>query len=191
MSYSSIWVINNKTNGKEYYTYDNSFLFSPAIWNIIVEKYLNIKNGATDIVLNRNNIFNKTNKIMNESKNIVDRIAWEVSNQEMFFVKDKNIISSAIKDFLYKNKKYSEDFNNSVFERFNIISEDILSLSSKRYPYFIFKNTSCDDSVENIFGNKRKPIRLDSYNKKVIEIVKIQNQEIIDFISNLNLFSKI
>ena len=84
---------------------------------------------------------------MNNSDNATDRICWELSNQQIFFAKDKQVISQAIKDFLAINNKYyisTEDGKSyllleHIIERFNFIAEDILEIDEETYVCFVFK----------------------------------------------------
>ena len=36
-----------------------------------------------------------------------------------------------------------------IIERFTSIANDILSINKDEFPYFVFKNTSADNNVEN------------------------------------------
>lgn len=190
MSYGSLWAVDKETYGEERFEYENSWLFAPVIWDILVKKYLGRDHGATEIMLGRNNTSRVINKMINTSDSTTDRVLWELSQQQMFFAKDKEVVFGAIGDFLKKNKAFFNSINPKISERFRKIAGDIMSVPSDEYPYFILKNTSCDDSIENLFGNQEKPVKLNSFKEHVIETVKIDEGKIVDFISNRELFRK-
>lgn len=190
MSYSSLWVVDKETYGEERFVYKNSWLFTPVVCDILVKKYLGRDHSATEIMLGKNNAYQKTNQAINESENTADRILWEMSMQQMFFVKDKETIFRAIGDFLTENRAFFRGVNPAIPKRLHKISVDIMSIPADEYLYFILKNTSCDDSIENLFGSRDEPIKLNSYDKHVVEAVKIDEGKIVDFISNRELFGK-
>ena len=78
-----------------------------------------------------------------------------------------------------------------IVERFNEIANSILELDESKYPFFAFKNTSCDDEVERWF--ERYDDKQDEYlecsmkdniDNFYAEFVIIENGEIVKFISN-------
>lgn len=202
MSYSSLYGINKKYMGEELYEYKNSWFFSPVIWGILADKYLPRQNGLIQNVIgfNGNEVWSKINNIMNNSNNTPDRICWEMSNQQIFFTKDKKCIVDNIHNFIKNNNKYdkNEEDNISILERehilerFNMIANDILSLNENEYPYFVFKNTSCDDNVEYWFRKYNEETdeyvdkSLKDWNKPIVEFVVIEDDKIVKFINNLN-----
>lgn len=201
MSCSGLWGINKDYAGEELREYKNSWLFSPIIWEVLSDKVLPrdlLGNIQSVTGLHGNKIWEKINYKMNNSSETADRICWEISNQNIFFTKDKEVIARNIRMFVDENKKYckSVDGNISVLERehiverFNEIADDILNLDENEYPYFVFKNTSVDDGVENYFsvfdkemqGYVTKP--LSEQKEFVAEFVKIENGNIVNFIRN-------
>lgn len=144
------------------------------------------------------NVWKQINTKMNNSENMSDRICWELSNQLVFFTKDKDLIVNAIHDFLENNSNYdiSEEDGVSalkiehIIERFNEIADTIKNLDKEEYPYFVFKNTSVDDGVERWF--KKWNEKTDEYENSslrdsreyVTEFVIIENGLIKEYIPN-------
>lgn len=202
MSYSSLYGIKKDYVGEELYKYANSWLFSPIVWNILSDKYLPRQYGFIQSVigLNGNEVWSRINNIMNDSDNTSDRICWEMSNQQIFFTKDKACIVNNIRNFIEQNRKYnkSEEDNIStlerehIIERFNEIINDILSLDENEHPYFVFKNTSVDDEVLRWFDSYNEEDdeyvgkSLKDNNEFVAEFVVIEDGKIINFINNLD-----
>lgn len=204
MSQSSIYGIKKDYTGEILYEYKNSWLFSPIIWGVLPDKYIPLeiqtpygyKKGI--IGSDGNEIWSKTNEKINHCENTPDRICWEMSNQQIFFTKDKKCISENIKKFVKQNKEYDKSTEDNlssldrehIIKRFNEISDDILSIDENVYPYFVFKNTSVDDEVERWFDDYDN----DEYGTKSIkdwdeflaEFVVISNDKITKFISNLD-----
>jgi hypothetical protein len=201
MSCSSLYGIKKDYTGEELYEYKNSWLFSPIVWNVLSDKYLPRQYGMVQSVigLNGNEVWSKINNIMNNSDNTSDRICWEMSNQQIFFTKDKECIINNIHKFIEQNKEYykSEEDNISalerehIIERFNEIANDILSLDENEYPYFVFKNTSVDDAVERWFytydeNEEYIDKSLKDWEEYIAEFVVITDDRIANFVSNLD-----
>ena len=62
-------------------------------------------------------------------------------------MKDKNFVADCIDEFI-NNALLIDDYD---VERFNTIANDIRTLDTLKYKFFVFKNTSVDDEVENWF----------------------------------------
>ena len=201
MSCSSLYGIKKDYTGEELYEYKNSWLFSPIVWNVLSDKYLPRQCGMVQSVigLNGNEVWSKINNVMNNSDNTSDRICWEMSNQQIFFTKDKECIINNVHKFIEQNKEYykSEEDNISalerehIIERFNEIANDILSLDENEYPYFVFKNTSVDDAVERWFYTYDKNEEyidksLKDWEEYIAEFVVITDDRIANFVSNLD-----
>ena len=143
-------------------------------------------------------IWEKINNIMNNSDNTSDRICWEMTNQQIFFTKDKECIANNILKFVEQNQEYDKDEVNisplereQIVERFNEIANDILSLDENEYPYFVFKNTSVDGGVESWFydydeNDEYSEKSLKDWDEFIAEFVVIENCKIVSFISNLD-----
>ena len=77
-----------------------------------------------------------------------------------------------------------------IIERFNEISDSIMSIAESQYPYFVFKNSSCDDEVERWFAkydseiDEHVPSSLKDFPELVTEFVVIENENIKEFIGN-------
>ena len=200
MSSSSLYGITKDYKGKEIIEYKNSWYFSPVIWNVLSDKLLPREHGYIQSVIGfgGQKAWKNINNILNNSDFLADRVLWELSNQEIFKTKDKNIIADCIRDFLKVNSKYdkSDEDNISVLkrdhiiERWNEIATDIENLNEEEFPFFVFKNTSCDDSVEFWFikynkeSDKYEERGLNECQDLVTEFVIIENDSIVDYIPN-------
>lgn len=200
MSRSSLYGITKDYKGKEIIEYKNSWYFSPVVWNVLSDKLLPRKYGYIQNVIGfgGQEVWKNINNILNNSDYLADRVLWELSNEAIFKTKDKNIIADCIRDFLKVNNKYdkSDEDNVSVLkrdhiiERWNEIAMDIENLNEEEFPFFVFKNTSCDDSVEYWFIKYNK--ESDEYEERglnecqdlVTEFVIIENDSIVDYIPN-------
>ena len=54
------------------------------------------------------------NNIMNNSSNTPDRICWEMTNQQIFFTKDKDCIVRNIHKFIEQNKEYYKNGEDNI-----------------------------------------------------------------------------
>lgn len=203
MSYSSLYGIKPDYTGKIVYEYKNSWWFSPIVWRVLSDKTLprNSMGYVQSIIgLHGQEVWKKINTKMNNSENTQDRICWEMSNQQIFFTKDKECIADSIRKFVEQNKNYdkSDEDNLSplerehIIERFNEIADDIIYLNENEYPYFVFKNTSVDDDVEFWFrsfdeeSDEYMDKSIKDWDRFLAEFVIIENNEVKGFISNKN-----
>lgn len=144
-------------------------------------------------------VHKRTNHEVNICKNTADRICWELANQQIFFTKDRQLVSDSIRKFVKQNTDYDKSSEDGlsplerehIIERFNEIADSILELDESEYPFFVFKNTSCDDGVERWF--ERYDDKQDEYlecsmkdniDNFYAEFVIIENGEIVKFISS-------
>lgn len=201
MSCSSLYVIDKNYYGSNIADFKNSWLFSPIIWNVLSEKYLPTKYGLVQSVigLDGNEVWIKINRTMNNSGNTCERICWELTNQCIFFSKDKKCIAQNIFDFINTHKGYSKSKEDGIsalerehiIERFTEIANSIMDIDETEYPYFVLKNSSCDDEVERWF--KKYDDEADEYQSRslkdfpefVTEFVVIENNKIKEFIVNV------
>ena len=203
MSYSSLYGIKPDYTGEIVNEYKNSWWFSPIVWNVLSDKTLprDFMGYVQSIIgLHGQEVWKKINTKMNNSENTPDRICWEMSNQQIFFTKDKECIATNIRQFVEQNKAYdkSDEDNLSplerehIIERFNEIADDIVVLDENEYPYFVFKNTSVDDGVEFWFSSYDEESdeytdkSINDWDKLLAEFVVIENDQIVKFISNLD-----
>ena len=207
MSSSSIFVIDQDFNGFETIEYKNSWWFSPIIWDVLLEKYMHDEiqtpygHKKSLIGLGGDQLLRQLNEVVNSCNNIADRICWELSMQQIFFSKDKNIVAQGIKDFLINNKKF--DLNDEgvsplerehIVERFKQIADDILAIDETKHPNFVFKNTSVDDGVEYWFYGYDEDIddsrgkSLNEWDKVIVEFVKIDGGNL-SFVDNVEYFA--
>lgn len=200
MSYSSLYVINKNYYGSNITDFRNSWLFSPIIWDVLSEKYLPTKYGFVQSVIGPdcNEVWIKINRIMNNSDNICERICWELTNQCIFFSKDKKCIAQNILEFANTHKGYGKSEEDGVsvlerehiIERFTEIADSIMSIDETEYPYFVLKNSSCDDEVERWFIKYDNELdeyqyrSLKDFPELVTDFVVIENNKIKEFIMN-------
>lgn len=206
MSCSSLYGIKKDYTGKELYEYRNSWLFSPIVMGILPDKYIPYEIQTpysfkkSIIGMGGQEIWKSTNNKINNCDNTPDRICWEMSNQQIFFTKDKECIADSIRKFVEQNKEYDKSNEDNlsplerehIIERFNEIADDILGLDENEYPYFVFKNTSVDDNVEFWFrafdeeADEYTDKSIKDWDKFLAEFVVIEDGKIVKFISNLD-----
>lgn len=204
MSCSSLWGIKRNYVGEELTEYRNSWLFTPIIMGILPDKYIPEEIATpygykkSIIGMGGDDIWRKTNDKINRCENTSDRICWEMSNQQIFFTKDKKCIADNIRKFVEQNKEYGRTDEGNyplkqehIIERFNQIATDIEELDETEYPYFVLKNTSCDDGVEYWFSGdyneeteEYEEKSLKDWDKFLAEFVVIEDGKIARFISN-------
>ena len=200
MSRSSLYGITKDYKGKEIIEYKNSWYFSPVVWSVLSDKLLPRKHGYIQSIIGfgGQEVWENINNILNNSNYLADRVLWELSNEAIFKTKDKNIIADCIRDFLKVNSKYDKSNEDNVpvlkrdhiIERWNEITMDIENLNEEEFPFFVFKNTSCDDSVEYWFikynkeSDEYEERGLDECQDLVTEFVIIENDSIVDYIPN-------
>ncbi len=202
MSSSSLWGIGKNFVGEELAEYKNSWLFSPIVWDVLSEKYcpLDVMTAygfKKHIYGGDRNLWRKVNNELNESLITSDRVCWELSNQQVFFTRDKQLVADSIRAFAEQNKKLVKEDDGSylleaehILERFNEIAATIEELDENKYPYFVFKNTSVDDAVEYWFSgydeekDEYTDKSLRDWDKNITEFVVINDGMIIDFIGN-------
>lgn len=200
---SSLYGIKPDYTGEIVNEYKNSWWFSPIVWSVLSDKTLPrdfMRYVQPIIGLHGQEVWKKINTKMNNSENTPDRICWEMSNQQIFFTKDKECIATNIHQFVKQNKSYdkSDEDNLSplerehIIERFNEIADDIVGLDENEYPYFVFKNTSVDDGVEFWFSSYDEESdeytdkSIKDWDKLLAEFVVIEDGKIAKFISNLD-----
>ena len=193
MSSSYLIGINKKYKGEYIQEYSNSWLFTPAIWNVLESKYLEPNEwGQIPHIISffsKRNVWAEVNTLMNNSENTDERICWELTNQNLFYTKDKKIIADSIKKFVKTHKEYGENDRetgkktcmlkaNHIVKRFNQIAKDIQNIDEKKYQYFIFKNTDVDGSIECWFEDDKT---LKDIEEKKVEFVNIEDSKIVGF----------
>ena len=143
MSHSTLYGITENLYGETVSDYRNSWTFSPAIWGFLEQKY----HTHSMIGFHGHEGCKEINTIMNKGENLVEQICWELSNQQVFCVKDKDFVADCIDKFI----DVARLINDYDVERFNTVANDIRGLDTSKYKFFVFKNTSVDDTVENWF----------------------------------------
>ncbi|WP_252225166.1 MULTISPECIES: hypothetical protein [unclassified Clostridium] len=201
MSSSSLWTMNKKLIGNKEVEFKNSWLFTPIALDVLFHKYMPWKkvnsfgdktNYIAETMFNKE-IDKELNNLINDSEIIEDRVIWEMCNQQVFFSKDKEFINECINKFLETNKEFMEDCQEHIINRFKEIAESISNIHINENPYFVFKNSSCDDNVEYWFqhydeeNDEYSESSLLDLKKYVTEFVVIENNKITEFIANLNL----
>lgn len=200
MSSSSLWGVNRKFNGEEIIEFGNSWWFTPVACNILFKKYLPEKaSNKPDYItatMFDNSIFKDLNNQINNCEVQEDRIVWEMTNQQMFFVKDKEFIANCIDRFLTVNLEFARDLGENIANRFLEIGSEIRKLEQSEYSFFIFKNTSCDDGVEYWFRKYNEDEEeyeespLSELDELVTELIIIEDDKISGFIANTKLKDK-
>lgn len=207
MSYSSIYIIDQDTHLSNTIEYSNSWLFAPVVWEIILNSYiqdeLRTSYGIAKSLFTSGDgdrLFRMANKAVNNSSIMSDRVAWEVSNQQIILVKDKEFIADSLLKFVDDHKNdvmlYNKENNleyDHIANRFKKIAEDIRNIDSDK-KYFIFKNTSVDDSIEYFFTQHDEelddfvPLTLEEASKEYeMELVIFSDDySKMDFISSNN-----
>lgn len=200
MSSSSLWTMNKKLIGNEEVEFKNSWLFTPIALNVLFHKYMPWKrvnsigdktNYLTETMFNKE-IDKELNSLINGSEIIEDRVIWEMCNQQIFFSKDKDLISVCISKFLETNKEFMEDCKEHITDRFKEIAGAVSKININENPYFVFKNSSCDNTVEYWFehydeeNDEYLKSSLLDLKKFVTEFVVIENNKITEFIANIN-----
>ncbi|MBU2704129.1 hypothetical protein Ga0466249_005283 [Sporomusaceae bacterium BoRhaA] len=199
MSRSSLWVMDKNFNGEELKEFSNSWWFAPVAWDILLNKYIpskpwEEKKHYVTAAMFDDKLFNKLNEKINESDTQEDRILWEAGNQQVFFTKDKEFVAECITRFLTTNSELATDLGGHIYTRFAEVAAEIRQLDEKQYPYFILKNTSCDDNVEFWFDKYNdeteecEPCTLKDWDKFLTEFVVIESDKIVNFISNVDYF---
>lgn len=208
MSCSSLWVMDKNYVGEELKEYGNSWLFSPISWDVLLDKYLRNEvqtpygyKRSLICSMDGGQLHRDLNQKINNCNTMYDRIVWEMSNQQVFFSKDKKIIADGIRNFLEVNKKYDKtDDGNYPLEQEHIngrwleIANDIENIASD-YEYFVFKNTSVDDGVEFWFQkyneetDEYEQSSLKEIDKIVTEFVTISGNEM-SFKTNIDYFNQ-
>lgn len=200
MSSSSLWTINKKLIGNKEVEYRNSWLFTPMALDVLFHKYMpwrrvnrfGDKSSYLTEVMFDGEINRELNRLLNNSEVVEDRIVWELCNQQVFFSRDKELISESINKFLEINNEFMKDCAEHIIERFKEVSESINNINDKENPYFVFKNSSCDDNIVYWFHTYDE--EKDEYNDRslldiedhVTEFVVIKDRKIEQFISNIN-----
>ena len=159
--------------------------------------------GFKKSVISDPSLFRPLNDKINNCKCTPDRICWEMSNQQVFFTKDKEVITKSILEFISLNSKYDKNSEDTyplqakhIINRFKEIASEIFKLDANEYPYFIFKNTSVDDNVECWFSKYDESqdeyiqTPLSDIDKHVTEFVFIEDGAIKAFKSNVEYFNK-
>ena len=200
MSYSSLYVMDNNFNGFKAREFTNSWLFTPVVMDVLGDKYVSEslmtpfgKFGLMSAAMSNRNLFNELNEKVNECDVFEDRICWEMSNQQVFASKDKQVIANAISDFVVINQKHMKEYGEHILERFQDLANEIMQINEAKYPYFAHKNTSCDDNVENWFLIYNEEIddceecSLRDAKESKTEFVIIEGKEL-SFVSNLEFF---
>lgn len=202
MSYSILWGMDKDYKGCEGKEFENSWLFTPIVLEVLADKYIRgmiqTPFGYKKSLISNPSLFRPLNEMINNCNCTPDRICWEMSNQQIFFTKDKDIISKGILEFIELNSKYNETSDGTypmqaehIINRFKEIATEISELDENEWPYFIFKNTSCDDGVERWFSKYDKEsgdyiaTTLKEIDKHVTEFVFIEDGKIKKFVSNL------
>lgn len=197
MTKSSLWAIDQTYKGKQIAEFDDSFIFSPIVWEVLFQTHLpekTTRNGQPVVYMYARSIDSSipsqlTNKINNHT-NINDRIMWSLSLEQIYKTKYKQVIADSIRSFLYEHKDITGDYHPYIQERFDEVAKQIESLDESVHPHFVFKNTSIDDSVEYWFEGENGTLKdVDHHVASVISITSAENNEM-QFIDNVSYFNE-
>lgn len=197
MTKSSLWSIDQAYKGKQIAEFNDSFIFSPIVWEVLFQTYLPEKttmNGQPAVYMYARSVDRSipsqlTNKINNHGS-ISDRIMWSLSLEQIYKTKDKQIIADSIRSFLSDHRNITSDYHPYIQERFEEIAKNIESLNESSQPYFVFKNTSVDNSVEYWFEGENGTLKdIDHIVASIISIESVKENEMF-FIDNISFFNK-
>lgn len=201
MSSSSLWVMDKDYFGYEDTEFSNSWLFTPIAWDVLLWKYAPYirsfdgkKPHFISETMFHDSISNDMNEKINNSDEQADRVLWELGNQQVFFAKDKQFIADQIRRFLTIHSDCEELRQEHIAKRFNEVADAISAIDEQKFPFFIFKNSSCDDNVEYWFSHYNE--KTDEYEesplskvkKYVTEFVFIEGGKIVKFTGNPDYF---
>ena len=161
MSYTELWGIKKDWYGEEIKSYQNSYMFVPAICDKLLCEYISESERRKVIDFDSEAIdsylffcfigignWEKLNHKINDSDCFTNRIMWDLCNSGIFSAKDKEKVADCIIKFF---KKYFSDKEYTITaKRLEEVAEDIRNLD-KKYKYFCIHGTSCDDNVERWF----------------------------------------
>lgn len=208
MSYSSLMLLTPDTALGSIEAYQNSWLFAPVSWDIQLNSYIpdEIKTdyGIAKSLIggpNAEELFRLTNKAINNSLCTSDRIVWELSHQQIFFTKDKELVANSILEYYenHKNDTLLYDKENPLQEdhiknRWEEIAQDIMHIDTDKFKYFVLKCTSVDDGVERWFKyydeEQDEPFKstlkdyLTRKDSDIVELVNIEDGKITGFTSS-------
>jgi hypothetical protein len=203
MSSSSLWVMDKEYFGCEDSEFGNSWLFTPVAFDVLLWRYLPyvraFDGGKTHFIseiMLHDTISGDINEKINRSDEQADRVLWELGNQQVFFSKDKQFVADQIRRFLEIHSDCEELRQEHIAKRFNEIADAIAAIDEQKFPFFIFKNSSCDDGVEYWFSHYNEEtdefedspfLKIEKY---VAEFVYIENGKIVKFVGNPDYFKK-
>lgn len=203
MSYSSLWAMDKRYFGCEDTEFPNSWLFIPIAWDVLLWKYapyVRTLDGKKPHFISEtmfhDSISNDMNAQINNSSEQADRVLWELGNQQVFFSKDKQFIADQIRRFLEIHSDCEGLRQEHIAKRFNEVADAISAIDEQKFPFFIFKNSSCDDNVEYWFSHFNEGTEeyedspLSKVDKYITEFVIIENGKITGFIGNPEYFKK-
>ena len=116
MSHSTLYGITKDFLGVEISEYHNSFLFGPAIWRFLELKYHTSSVSGFTFTEGEKQI----NAIMNKGENFAEQICWELSNQQVFSIADKDLVADCIDKFI----EVAQFVGNYDVDRFHAVAAD-------------------------------------------------------------------
>ena len=182
MSYSSLFLIGNDYKVAKKIDYHNSWLLNPVVWDVMSEKYLG-RDPDTGYIrhvigFDGGKTWMRLNDQMNASENMYDRICWEFSNGAVFCSRDKNAVADALRTCTEINADFDERVFDAehILERFKEVAKDIEEIDTNEIAMFIFKGTSVDDTVENMFR------KYDEHEENVIETSLLTTEQVFEVV---------
>lgn len=163
MSYTELWGIKEDWYGEEIKSYQNSYMFVPAICDKLLCEYIpkgerkkltGFDSKAIDSYLffcfTGLGNWEKLDYMINNSYCFNYRVMWDLCNSGIFSAKDKESVADCIMNF--SDEYFSDEEYAVTAKRLKEVAEDIRNLDEK-YKYFCIHGTSCDDNVERWFYN--------------------------------------
>lgn len=191
MSYSSLITIDKDFYAYEDAVFQNSWLYAPMLWTLLTRKYF--PEDVNTLIISGSHI-DKLNQLMNSTPTTFEQICWELSLQQIFPTKDKQVVANAIRECIKVNAKIKNSVEDEqgilqtphIVERWEEIAKSIEELDEEEYPYFIFKTNSIDDSVWQWFGVEGDQSLKDYKKSGFPEFVIIKDGKVTGWINHMD-----
>lgn len=163
MNMCRLYVMDKRYNGTVLKSFDDTLWFTPVVWHILLEKYvaeLFVRNPKLRHQIGKEagrQAIHQLNDRLALIDEKTDRVCWELSHEQVFFTKDKEVIADALLQFTVQNldviriKGESLLESRKVFNRFTELAAAIRGLDENVHPYFVFQSTGVDDNVRDWF----------------------------------------
>ena len=143
MSCSTLYLLDKDMKIQETEDFDNAWLMSPNIWEILHTKY--IGNSYNMFLVTEESEQDLQSK-MSKRNNLEDMFLYLMTHQHLISLRYKDKVIELLNEFLI-----STPIN--YYSLHDRLQEVIDKLEDTNASYFIWKNTSIDDAVENRFDD--------------------------------------